>query len=117
MSEKKQSIWEAYKFSILLIGAILIGSLIGIHFGEAAVKLKPLGDLFINGMFMIVVPLVFITISSSIAGMNDMNRLGKIMKNLFLIFVGTGVVAFFYVFVVVKIFPPAAGVALEMPAA
>ena len=115
MSEKKQSIWEAYKFSILLIGAILIGSLIGIHFGEAAVKLKPLGDLFINGMFMIVVPLVFITISSSIAGMNDMNRLGKIMKNLFLIFVGTGV--FFYVFVVVKIFPPAAGVALEMPAA
>lgn len=117
MSEKKQSIWEAYKFSILLIGAILIGSLIGIHFGEAAVKLKPLGDLFINGMFMIVVPLVFITISSSIAGMNDMNRLGKIMKNIFLIFVGTGVVAFFYVFVVVKIFPPAAGVALEMPAA
>lgn len=117
MSEKKQSIWEAYKFSILLIGAILIGSLIGIHFGEAAVKLKPLGDLFINGMFMIVVPLVFITISSSIAGMNDMNRLGKIMKNLFLIFVGTGVVAFFYVFVVVKIFPPAAGVAIEMPAA
>ena len=117
MGEKKQSIWEAYKFSILLIGAILIGSLIGIHFGEAAVKLKPLGDLFINGMFMIVVPLVFITISSSIAGMNDMNRLGKIMKNLFLIFVGTGIVAFFYVFVVVKIFPPAAGVALEMPAA
>lgn len=117
MSEKKQSIWEAYKFSILLIGAILIGSLIGIHFGETAVKLKPLGDLFINGMFMIVVPLVFITISSSIAGMNDMNRLGKIMKNLFLIFVGTGIVAFFYVFVVVKIFPPAAGVALEMPAA
>lgn len=117
MSEKKQSIWEAYKFSMLLIGAILIGSLIGIHFGEAAVKLKPLGDLFINGMFMIVVPLVFITISSSIAGMNDMNRLGKIMKNLFLIFIGTGVVAFFYVFVVVKIFPPAAGVALEMPAA
>ena len=117
MSEKKQSIWEAYKFSILLIGAILIGSLIGINFGEAAVKLKPLGDLFINGMFMIVVPLVFITISSSIAGMNDMNRLGKIMKNLFLIFIGTGVVAFFYVFVVVKIFPPAAGVALEMPAA
>ncbi len=117
MSEKKQSIWEAYKFSILLIGAILIGSLIGIHFGEAAVKLKPLGDLFINGMFMIVVLLVFITISSSIAGMNDMNRLGKIMKNLFLIFIGTGVVAFFYVFVVVKIFPPAAGVALEMPAA
>ena len=113
----KKSIWEAYRFSIILIGAIIIGSFIGVHFGEKAKVLKPLGDLFINGMFTIVVPLVFITISSSIAGMNDMNRLGKIMKNLFLIFIGTGVVAFFYVFVVVKIFPPAAGVALEMPAA
>lgn len=114
---KKQSIWEAYKFSILLIGAIIIGSLIGIQFGEKAMKLKPFGDLFINGMFMIVVPLVFITISSSIAGMNDMNRLGKIMKSLFLAFVGTGIVAAFYVFIVVKIFPPAAGVSLEMPMA
>ncbi len=114
---KKQSIWEAYKFSIILLGAIIIGSFIGIQFGEKATVLKPFGDLFINGMFMVVVPLVFVTISSSIAGMNDMKRLGKILKTMLLTFVGTGLLAAVYVFVTVKVFPPAQGVSLAMPAA
>lgn len=72
----KNGLWESYRFSIILIGAIIIGSLIGIKFGEKAQILKPLGDLFINGMFTLVVPLVLVTISSSIAGMSDMKRLG-----------------------------------------
>ena len=76
----KKSIWEAYRFSIILIGAIIIGSFIGVHFGEKAKVLKPLGDLFINGMFTIVVPLVFVTISSSISSMSDMTRLKKYIK-------------------------------------
>ena len=114
---KKQSIWEAYKFSIILLGAIIIGSIIGIQMGEKATMFKPFGDLFINGMFMVVVPLVFVTISSSIAGMNDMKRLGKILKTMLITFVGTGMVAAVYVFITVKVFPPAEGVSLAMPAA
>lgn len=114
---KKQSIWEAYKFSIILLGAIFIGSIVGIQRGEKATVFKPFGDLFINGMFMVVVPLVFVTISSSIAGMNDMKRLGKILKTMLITFVGTGMVAAVYVFITVKVFPPAEGVSLAMPAA
>ena len=114
---KKQSIWEAYKFSIILLGAIFIGSIVGIQMGEKATIFKPFGDLFINGMFMVVVPLVFVTISSSIAGMSDMNRLGKILKTMLITFVGTGMVAAVYVFITVKVFPPAEGVSLAMPAA
>ena len=114
---KKQSIWEAYKFSIILLGAIFIGSIVGIQIGEKATVFKPFGDLFINGMFMVVVPLVFVTISSSIAGMNDMKRLGKILKTMLITFIGTGMVAAVYVFITVKIFPPAEEVSLAMPAA
>lgn len=114
---KKQSIWEAYKFSIILLGAIFIGSIVGIQMGEKATVFKPFGDLFINGMFMVVVPLVFVTISSSIAGMNDMKRLGKILKTMLITFVGTGMVAAVYVFITVKVFPPAEGVSLAMPVA
>ena len=44
-------------------------------------------------MFTIVVPLVFFTISSSVANMVDMKRLGKILKYVFLVFVGTSIVA------------------------
>ena len=76
---KKKSIWEAYRFSIILLGAIFLGSLIGIQFGEKAKILKPLGDLFINGMFTIVVPLVLVTISSSISSMSDMKRLKSVL--------------------------------------
>lgn len=114
---KKKSVWEAYRFSVILVGAILIGSLVGIKMGPKAVMFKPLGDLFINGMFMVVVPLVFVTISGSISAMSDMARLGKILKSLLLVFVSTGAVAAVLVLIVVNIFPPAKGVVLSMPAA
>lgn len=111
---KKQNIWQAYKFSLILIGAIIVGSIIGIGFGERAKLLKPFGDLFINGMFTIVVPLVFVTISSSISSMNDMSRLKNILKSLLVVFVSTGAVAALIILVIVKIFPPAQGVNLSL---
>lgn len=114
---KKQSVWAAYRFSIILLGAIFIGSIIGLQMGEKAIMFRPFGDLFINGMFMLVVPLVFVTISGSISSMNDMNRLKKILGTLLLTFVSTGFLAAIYIFVVVKIFPPAQGVAFDMPVA
>lgn len=113
---KKKSIWEAYRFSIILLGAIFLGSLIGIQFGEKAKVLKPLGDLFINGMFTIVVPLVLVTISSSISSMSDMKRLKSVLKNLFLVFVSTGFVAAIIILVMVTVFPPAQGVNLSLKA-
>lgn len=113
----KKGVWESYRFSIILIGAIILGSIIGVNFGEKAKVLKPLGDLFVNGMFMIVVPLVFVTISSSISSMNDMKRLKSILKNLLFVFVSTGAVAAVIILIVVNIFPPAQGVHLSLPSA
>lgn len=113
----KKGVWEAYRFSIILIGAIIIGSIIGVIFEEDAKILKPLGDLFINGMFTIVVPLVLVTISSSISSMNDMKRLRSILKNLLLVFVSTGAVAAVIILIIVNIFPPAQGVQLNLTTA
>lgn len=111
--QNKKSVWDSYKFSLTLIGSIIIGSFIGFKYGEGAKVLKPLGDLFINGMFTIVVPLVFVTISSSIANMSDMKRLGNVLKNLLLVFVSTGFVAAIIILIIVNIFPPAQGVNLS----
>jgi len=74
-----KSSWESYKFPIILLGAIVIGCILGLILGEDADVLKPLGDIFINLMFTIVVPLVFLTISSAVASMASLHRLGKIM--------------------------------------
>ena len=79
MSESN-SLWKAYRFPIILLCAIAIGCVIGAVMGKDALVLKPLGDLFINAMFMVVVPLVFTTICSAVASMSSMERLGKVMR-------------------------------------
>ena len=116
MSTTKKTLWENYRFSITLIIAIAIGSLIGIIFGEKAIVLKPFGDIFLNLMFTAVTPLVFITIASAVGSMVNMKRLGKILGSMFLTFVITGLIAAVLIIAVVKIFPPAQGVNLELQA-
>lgn len=113
---EKKSVWESYKFPIVLIGAIFLGSFLGIHMGPKAKVFKPFGDIFINGMFTIVVPLVFVTISSSISSMTNMKRLGNILKSLFFTFITTGFLASILIIIIVKVFPPAQGVNLNLSA-
>ena len=74
MSESN-SVLKSYRFPIILLGAIALGCVIGAVMGERALILKPLGDLFINAMFMVVVPLVFSTICSAVASMSSMESL------------------------------------------
>ena len=78
-------------------------------YGENADILKPFGDIFINLMFTIVVPLVFLTISSAVACMASLHRLGKILGALLGVFVVTGLIASVLMIFVVNVFPPAQG--------
>lgn len=89
---KKETL-KAYRFPIILICSVILGCLLGIILKEDAIYLKPFGDIFLNLMYAIVVPLVFFTISSSVANMIDMKRLGKILKYLFFVFFATSLVA------------------------
>ncbi len=113
----RQSIWKSYRFPIILLISIIVGSLIGVIFGKDAMKLQPLGQIFLNLMFTIVVPLVFFTISSAVGNMLNMKRLGKILGSLFGVFAITGFIAAVLVLIVMKVFPPAQGVSLDLPAA
>lgn len=115
MSEQN-SVWKSYRFPIILIIAIVIGCIIGSVMGEKALVLKPLGDLFVNAMFMVVVPLVFTTICSAVASMSSMERLGKVMRNLVLVFAVTGAIAAVLMLIAVAIFPPAQGTVLQLQA-
>ncbi len=114
MSTGKKTFWENYRFSITLIISIAIGSIIGVVFGEKAIVLKPFGDIFLNLMFTAVTPLVFITIASAVGSMVNMKRLGKILGNMFLTFVVTGLIAAVIILFVVNVFPPAAGANIEL---
>ena len=115
--KKTQSVWKSYRFPILLISSIIIGSIIGLVMGEKATVLKPFGDIFLNLMFTAIVPLVFATIASAIGNMLNMKRLGKILGSLLAVFVVTGLIAGVIIIFIVTIYPPAAGVHITMEAA
>lgn len=97
---------KKYWFPISILLSIIIGSLWGSYLGERASVLKPIGDIFLNLMFTIVVPLVFFTISSSIASMIDLKRLGKIMGYSLIVFTITCIIASVVMLVSVKIVNP-----------
>ena len=78
-----------YKQTIILLAAIIIGAIAGLVFKEKAAVLSPLGDLFINLMFVIIVPLIFLTISTSISKITQPKRVGKILSTIVLVFVIT----------------------------
>lgn len=106
---ERSKFWGNYGSSILLLLGIIVGSIVGVVLREKAMILSPIGDIFLNLMFTIVVPMVFISISTAVGNMLNMKRLGKILGSLMAIFIGTGIVAAILIFVVVNIFPPAVG--------
>lgn len=82
-----------YKSTIILLVAIIVGAIVGIIFQEKATILSPFGDLFLNLLLVIIVPLIFLTITTSIAKMQTPKRLGKIMVTIVCVFLITSLIA------------------------
>ncbi|KAB1947352.1 dicarboxylate/amino acid:cation symporter [Brevibacterium linens] len=103
-----------YRFPIFILTGVVIGAIIGLVFGERATVIKPFGTLFINMMFTLVVPLVFFSIASAVAGMSSAARLGKIMGSMLGVFAVTGIVASIVMVAALRIFNATDGVEVEM---
>ncbi|OPY10374.1 MAG: C4-dicarboxylate transport protein [Syntrophus sp. PtaU1.Bin005] len=108
---------RSYGFSLLLLFSIGIGSGLGLLLKEDAALLKPLGDIFLNLLFTALVPLVFFSISSAVAGMTNGRRLGRILFSMLGVFVLTGAVASVFMMIGVSLYPPAAGVSITLQSA
>lgn len=113
---KLHNFCKNYRFPLTIIAAILLGSIIGTVWGTKATVLKPLGDIFLNLMFTVVVPLVFATIASAVGNMTNRTRLGKILGWMLAVFFATGLVAAVVIIIAVKLYPPAQGVNIPLRA-
>ena len=114
----KKSIAKNYAFLAIMLAAMILGCIVGWIFpaardadgsmisGSGATVIKPLGTVFINMMFCIVVPLVFASISSAVANMKSRKRAGKIMGVTVATFVVTGAIAAVIMYVLMRVFPP-----------
>lgn len=96
-------------FFICMLAGMAAGCVVGLIWPSAAGSLAPLGTVFTNLMFCVVVPMVFCSIASAIANMRSMQRAGKIMGVTIASFGVTAAVAAIIMYVVVRIFPVVTG--------
>ena len=105
MSKAKNGFLKNYGFLCIMLSAIVLGCALGAIW-PGATCLEPLGTVFINLMFCIVVPMVFSSIASAIANMSSRTRAGKIVTTTIVTFVVTGAFAAAIMIVLMKLFPP-----------
>ncbi len=88
-----KKIIKNYKSPLILLGSIIIGTIIGLVFKEDAKILSPFGDLFLNLLLVIIVPLIFFTITTSIGRMKQPKRIGKILATTLAVFAVTSIIS------------------------
>ena len=86
------SFYRSYGFLAAMLACIVLGCAIGAAW-PGAVCLEPLGTVFINMMFCLVVPLVFCSLAGSIANTRSRRRAGRILGATLGVFVVTGLLA------------------------
>ena len=110
-----KKILKNYGFIITMLTGIIAGCVVGAIFpmvkdGDTVVSagatvLEPLGTVFINLMFCIVVPMVFCSIASAIANMDSMKKAGKIMGVTVVTFLCTAAIAAVLMYIACRVFP------------
>ena len=111
---KIKTFLKQWRFTLILMGAVVAGALLGYMIGPKAENLKPLGDVFLNLLFTAVVPLVFFSLSSAIASNSDLKRLGRMAGLMLVVFIVTGIISSCLMIFAVKTFDPAKGLTLEL---
>lgn len=101
------------KSSLILLLSMLIGGILGIVLGDRASIFTPLANTFLNLLFVSIVPMIGLSIISSITSMKSGKTLGKILIVMFVIFLLTGLFAGGYMLVFTKIFDPAKNTTLS----
>ena len=99
---QKNSFLKNYGFLICMIIGIVAGCIVGAVW-PGATALEPIGTIFINMMFCVVVPMVFVSISSAIANMKSARRAGKVMGTTVVTFLCTAAIAAVIMYILVRV--------------
>lgn len=87
------NILNNYRQSIILIISIIIGAITGYFMQEKALVFESLANLFLNLLFCIVVPLIFVSLVSSVANAKSTTVFGKTIAIMIVVFLISGVFA------------------------
>ena len=82
-----------YRDPIILITFCVLGAILGLQLGPKAAFLKPIGQIFLNLLFCLIVPLIFFSIAGSIANTKDTGKVGKMIGYTLIIFIITATIS------------------------
>lgn len=82
-----------YRDPIILIAFCILGAILGLVLGDKASFLKPIGQIFLNLLFCLIVPLIFFSIAGSIASTKDTGKVGKMIGYTLIIFILTAAIS------------------------
>ncbi|TCM58542.1 Na+/H+-dicarboxylate symporter [Rhizobium sp. PP-F2F-G48] len=92
-----------------VLTAIIAGILLGHFYPQLGTQLKPLGDAFIKLVKMIIAPVIFLTVTTGIAGMSDLKKVGRVAGKAMLYFLTFSTLALAVGLVVANVVQPGAG--------
>lgn len=101
-----QTFWQSYRQTLLLLGGIIVGGTVGFVWPGVAPYLKPVGDIFMNLLFVLIVPLVFFSVSNSVANLTRRNMLGKMLGSSLSVWVLMLLVAAVFTYIIMLIYNP-----------
>lgn len=98
---------------VQVIFAIIVGILLGHFYPSFGESLKPLGDAFIKLVKMIIAPVIFLTVVTGIAGMNNMKSVGRVTGKAMIYFLTFSTLALIVGLIVGNIIEPGAGLNID----
>lgn len=101
--------WFAIPLWQRVIGALILGIIVGYIWGPGAASIKIVGDIFIAFIKMLVVPLIFFSLVAGVASIGDLRKLGSVGWRALLLFVVTGQMAVWLGLAIGTIVQPGAG--------
>lgn len=94
---------------VQVLAAITLGVLLGYYLPDVATTMKPLGDGFIKLIKMVIAPIIFCTVVSGIASMEDMKKVGRVGAKALIYFEVLSTIALLIGLVVVSVIKPGVG--------
>ena len=105
--------WKNYKSSLILLGSMILGGIVGAIWGEGATVLSPVADLFLNLLYCCVVPFIFCSLVAAVTKMTDLTKLKKILIIFIVSVFVTGIIACIFMVIPCLITDVAEGYVLE----
>ena len=104
------SFMKNFGASLFLLLGLVAGGLLGVFWGDAAQALRPVGTLFLNLVFVLVVPLVFFSVAQSLVVMYRSGVIGKVLGTAIGVFLGMSLLAGVFSYGLMQLWNPFAGI-------